>query len=144
MLLQPFYFPWIGLFNMMSLCDTFIFYDDAQYSRDSRSGWDARNRIKTPYGVKWISISIDRHYKLGRPICEIKVNQQVKWRERQLNQLREAYKKAPYEIKRLYLGFFWDGFWLKDRKIVRAEPTKLIKALQNKGKIIIRSNWLRR
>jgi len=54
----------------------------------------------------------------------------------------KAYKKAPYEIKRLYLGFFWDGFWLKDRKIVRSEPTKLIKALQNKGKIILRSNWL--
>lgn len=96
MLLQPFYFPWIGFFDMMSLCDTFIFYDDAQYSRDSKGGWDARNRIKTPNGIKWLTISIDRHYKLGASIYAIKVNQQVPWRKRHLNQLAEAYHKAPY------------------------------------------------
>jgi site-specific DNA recombinase len=54
----------------------------------------------------------------------------------------KAYKDAPYEIKRLYLSFFWDGFWLKDKKIIKAEPTKLLKTLQNEGKIIIRSDWL--
>ena len=52
-----------------------------------------------------------------------------------------AYKKAPYELKRLYLSIFWDGFWVKDQKIVRAEPTKLIKTFKNEGKIIITPNW---
>ncbi len=59
------------------------------------------------------------------------------------NNVAEAYKKAPYEIKRLYLSFFWNGFWVKNQKIVRYEPTELIKTLQNRRKIIIRSNWLR-
>lgn len=54
-----------------------------------------------------------------------------------------AYKNAPYEIKRQYLAFFWEGFWVKDKKIVKTEPTKLIKTLKNEGKIIIRDDWLR-
>ena len=52
-----------------------------------------------------------------------------------------AYKKAPYELKRLYLSIFWDGFWVKDQKIVRSEPTKLIKTFKNEGKIIITPHW---
>jgi len=55
----------------------------------------------------------------------------------------KAYKKAPYEIKRLYLAFFWDGFWVKDKKIIKRKPTKLIETLLKEKQIIIRSNWLR-
>jgi len=55
----------------------------------------------------------------------------------------KAYKKAPYEIKRLYLSFFWDGFWVRDKKIVKAKPTKLVDYLVENKKVIIRSDWLR-
>lgn len=55
----------------------------------------------------------------------------------------EAYKKAPYEIKRMYLALFWDGFWAKDKKIVKAKPTKLIENLIKDRQIIITSNLLR-
>jgi hypothetical protein len=54
-----------------------------------------------------------------------------------------AYKEAPYEIKRLYLGFFWDGFWVRDKKIVKAKSTKLIETLLEEKKVILRGNWLR-
>jgi len=47
----------------------------------------------------------------------------------------KAYKKAPYEIKRLYLSFFWDKFLVRDRKIVKAKPTQLIEALMQERKI---------
>jgi DNA invertase Pin-like site-specific DNA recombinase/transcription elongation factor Elf1 len=47
----------------------------------------------------------------------------------------KAYKKAPYEIKRLYLSFFWDKFLVKDRKIVKAKPTELIEVLLRNNKI---------
>ena len=60
------------------------------------------------------------------------------------NNVYDAYKKAPYKIKRLYLAFFWEGFWAKNKKIVKSQPTELIKILKNKKKIIIRDNWLRR
>lgn len=69
----------------------------------------------------------------------------------------KAYKKAPYEIKRLYLGFFWDKFLVRNRKIVKAKPTELIEVLLRnkkifakklqkqrsfKGDFLLRPNWL--
>jgi DNA invertase Pin-like site-specific DNA recombinase len=67
----------------------------------------------------------------------------------------KAYKKAPYEIKRLYLAFFWDKIWVRDKKVVRVQPTKLIDALVENKKIFatksrrcldndfrLRTNWL--
>jgi hypothetical protein len=47
----------------------------------------------------------------------------------------KAYKKAPYEIKRLYLSFFWDKFLVRDKKIVKAKPTELIEVLLRNKKI---------
>lgn len=55
----------------------------------------------------------------------------------------KTYKTAPYELKREYLGLFWDKFLVQDRKIVKAIPTKLIQVLQQEQKVIIVSNWLR-
>lgn len=56
----------------------------------------------------------------------------------------KAYETAPDEIKRLFLAFVWDRIWVRDKKIVRLQPTRLIDALLKERKIIIRSNWLRR
>ena len=53
----------------------------------------------------------------------------------------QAYKTAPYEIKRLYLSFFWEGFFVRDKKIIQAKPTKLIEALLQEKQVIIRSDW---
>lgn len=55
----------------------------------------------------------------------------------------KAYEEAPDEIKRLFLAFVWNRIWVKDKKIVRLQPTRLIDALLKEKKIIIRSNWLR-
>jgi uncharacterized Zn finger protein (UPF0148 family) len=53
-----------------------------------------------------------------------------------------AYTAAPYELKRKYLGLFWDKFMIKDRKIIKAIPTDLVLALQKEQKVIIMSDWL--
>lgn len=103
MLLQPFYFPWLGTFDMMSRCDKFIFYDDAQYSR---GGWQSRNRIKIYNGVKWLSVGIDRSYKFGTKISEIKTKNSTGWIEKNLAQIKEAYRKAPFFDK--YFGVISD------------------------------------
>jgi site-specific DNA recombinase len=53
-----------------------------------------------------------------------------------------TYQTAPYELKRQYLGLFWERFLVQDRMIVKAVPTKLITALLKEQKVIIESNWL--
>jgi DNA invertase Pin-like site-specific DNA recombinase len=54
-----------------------------------------------------------------------------------------SYKKARPPLKRHYLSLFWEKFFVQDKKIVRATPTKLITALIKERKVMIRSNWLR-
>jgi len=53
-----------------------------------------------------------------------------------------TYQTAPYELKRQYLGLFWEKFLVQDKKIIKAVPTKLITALLKEQKVIIESNWL--
>ena len=55
----------------------------------------------------------------------------------------QAYKTAPPELKRQYLGLFWDKFLVQDKKIIKAIPTELIQALQQDKQVIISSNLLR-
>jgi DNA invertase Pin-like site-specific DNA recombinase len=41
----------------------------------------------------------------------------------------KTYQTAPYELKRQYLGLFWERFLVQDKRIVKAVPTKLIQTL---------------
>jgi site-specific DNA recombinase len=54
----------------------------------------------------------------------------------------KTYQTAPYELKRQYLGLFWDRFLVQDKRIVKAVPTKIITVLLKEQKVIIESNWL--
>ena len=41
-IMQPYFFPYIGYFQLMKAVDCFVFYDDAQFMK---GGWVNRNRI---------------------------------------------------------------------------------------------------
>ena len=47
------------------------------------------------------------------------------------NNLPKAYKKAPPEVKMMYLNIFWERFELKDTEISKAVPSKAVAALLN-------------
>lgn len=53
----------------------------------------------------------------------------------------QAYVTAPYELKRFYLGLFWDKFVIANKQIITALPTSLIQALQEEKKVILGSDW---
>ena len=54
-ILQSNYIPWKGYFDIINLVDEFILYDDMQYTRRD---WRNRNKIKTPDGLKWLTIPV--------------------------------------------------------------------------------------
>jgi len=54
-IMQPYFFPYIGYFQLMSACDTFVVFDDAQYIR---RGWVNRNRILVNGAPQWISLPV--------------------------------------------------------------------------------------
>ena len=41
---QPYFAPWIGLFDMIDRVDIFVFLDDVQYPRKH---WANRNKIRS-------------------------------------------------------------------------------------------------
>src|SRR5215831_13037310 len=93
--LQPSYVPWRGYFHQMWKADCFIFYDDVQY--DTR-GWRNRNRIKTPQGVKWLTIPV--YHKgaqvEGTLIKDVRICPDTRWQDKHRRALEHSYSKAPF------------------------------------------------
>lgn len=95
-ILQPSYIPWRGYFHQIQKADTFIFYDDVQYET---RGWRNRNLVKTPNGLRWLSIPVLNKGSIANatPINEILIDRtQNNWREKHWKTLRQSYKKAPF------------------------------------------------
>lgn len=51
--------------------------------------------------------------------------------------IHRSYKAASYEAKRLYLSLFWEAFRVRDKRIVEARPTELVRVLVDEKKVIL-------
>ncbi|MDR1992624.1 MAG: WbqC family protein [Nitrososphaerota archaeon] len=87
---QPEYIPWLGFFDKLARCDTFVIYDDAQYQH---GGFHNRNRIRTLLGWEWLTAPISH----GHPqtIKDVKISG-TQWKNKQLNQITSNYRQTPY------------------------------------------------
>jgi hypothetical protein len=54
-LMQPYFFPYIGYFQLMAACDLFVVYDDVQFIK---GGWLNRNRILVNGSPEWITLPV--------------------------------------------------------------------------------------
>ena len=54
----------------------------------------------------------------------------------------QTYLDAPDYLKRHYLRFFFEGIYIKDKRIAKVVETPLFSTLRRQEKVIIRSNWL--
>ncbi len=93
-ILQSNYIPWKGYFDIIASVDEFIFYDEMQYTKND---WRNRNLIKTPQGLKWLSIPVITKGHLSNNI-KIKDAQiaDPKWAIKHWNTMKLFYKNAPY------------------------------------------------
>ena len=55
--MQPYFFPYIGYFQLMHAVDTFVFYDDVQFIKN---GWINRNRILVGDRPSWLTLPVKR------------------------------------------------------------------------------------
>lgn len=90
-ILQSNYIPWKGYFDIIGRVDEFIIYDEVQYTKND---WRNRNMIKTPDGLKWITIPVYRK-KLSQKISETEISDQ-KWNVKHWNFIKSNYAKAPH------------------------------------------------
>lgn len=101
-ILQSNYIPWKGYFDIINDVDTFIFYDDVQFTKND---WRNRNKIKTAQGSRWLSIPVGT--SANRLICEVGL-EDASWQRSHWDSLRQQYEKCPY-FKR-YRSFFEDVY----------------------------------
>ena len=95
-IMQPYLFPYIGYFQLISAVDIWVVFDDVQYIRH---GWVNRNRILSPNIQKewqYITVPIQK-FKREDFIEDIKINNTVAWQNSILGKL-SYYKqiKAPF------------------------------------------------
>ena len=88
------YFPWIGMFEQIKLCDVFIFYDDVAYSKGS---FVNRVQIKTDTGegFTWLTVPLKK-VKIGDKINAVEIDYTKSWQNTHLMLLKQHYKKSAY------------------------------------------------
>lgn len=101
--MQPYFLPYIGYWQLIHASDTFVLLDDVQYIRH---GWVNRNRILRPGGGwQYIVVPLQKH-SMTDPIREI-ITSGGQWKDRVLRQLRHYRHelRAPhYEEVSDFLG----------------------------------------
>lgn len=105
--LQSSYIPWKGFFDIIHDVDTFVFYDDVQYTRQD---WRSRNRIMSNGSPVWLSIPAGSDIK--RLINEVTLTDHS-WQKKHWSTIRQAYAKRPFfkdyaaQFEAIYLERNW-------------------------------------
>lgn len=90
--MQPYFFPYLGYFNLIHNVDLFIIYDVVQYLK---RGWINRNRIlhQDRTGWQYIVVPVLRESQ-KTAIVDIRVSFESKWREKIIGQLSHYKNKT--------------------------------------------------
>jgi hypothetical protein len=91
---QPDFLPYIGFFHRLLHSDLYVVLDNVQFVRGSNS-WHNRDKIKTPQGEKWITVTTQKKHHTAL-INEMELYEKEKLRERHLNLFRSNYIKANF------------------------------------------------
>ncbi len=92
-IMQPYFFPYVGYFDLIDYADRWIVFDPVQYIRH---GWINRNRILHPKeGWQYVTVPLRKHAR-ETPIKDVEVNDDLPWREKIAGQLQHYRKRAPY------------------------------------------------
>lgn len=102
---QPNFIPWLGFFYKLKLSDSFVFLDDAQFSKNS---FINRNKIRTPQGENWITLPVQSSGKFGQNINEVEITNYNVTKRKILSSIKMNYSKARYFSD--YFGEFEDIF----------------------------------
>ena len=106
-ILQSNYIPWRGYFDLIHDVDTFVLYDDVQYTKND---WRNRNVVYPASSPQWLTIPVGDQIHLK--IFEVQLPD-PRWQAKHLRTISQAYAKAPFfgDIEPLLLGIYRDVEW---------------------------------
>lgn len=111
-IMQPYFFPYLGQFQLINAVNRFILCDDVQYMRHS---WINRNKILKPNeGSYYITVPIVKHSS-SASIKDIQIVESDDWKRQILKQVEHYKKKAKY-FPEVY-SLLQDCLHLKERNI---------------------------
>ena len=91
-IMQPYFFPYLGYWQLMNAVDEYVIYDDVNYIKN---GWINRNNILLNGNKYLITIPLDGASPFT-PINQIKITSNTIVKNKLLKTIEQAYKKAPY------------------------------------------------
>lgn len=95
-IMQPYFFPYIGYWQLIHAVDCFVLLDDVQYMRH---GWVNRNRILKPSeGWQYVIVPLEKH-AMTAAIREIRARDNEDWRQRILGQVDHYKKKTRHFVQ---------------------------------------------
>ena len=91
-IMQPYFFPYIGYFQLIANSDVFVIYDDVNFIK---KGWINRNSILVNNTSYLFSMPL-QNVSQNKLINEIFISDLDKWKMDLLKTISSSYKKAPF------------------------------------------------
>lgn len=91
-IMQPYFFPYIGYWQLMKAVDEYVIYDDVNYIK---KGWINRNNILLNGNKHLITLPLDKASQF-QLINQVRITSNDNFKQKILRTIEQAYKKAPY------------------------------------------------
>jgi hypothetical protein len=91
-IMQPYFFPYIGYWQLIHAVDRFVIYEDVNYIK---GGWVNRNRILINGEPAFMTVPLHQASPSQR-ICETTIQSSLLWRDKLVKMVEMAYRRAPY------------------------------------------------
>jgi hypothetical protein len=92
-IMQPYFFPYLGYFQLIHAADRFVFYDDVNYIKN---GWINRNRLLLNGAAHYFTVPLAG----ASPFAPIDATRfaaaDERWRRKMRETFRAAYARAPH------------------------------------------------
>jgi WbqC-like protein len=98
-IMQPYFLPYIGYYQLIKAVDAFIFYDDVNYIK---KGWINRNKIRLN-NVDYLFTLPIRAASQNKKINETVLIDDNKWKHKLFTTIRNNYKKSNNYNKAIQL-----------------------------------------
>lgn len=91
-IMQPYFFPYLGYWQLIKAVDKFVIYDDVNYIT---RGWVNRNCIRINGEAHYITVPL-KDASQNRRISDIELHPAITWRNKLTKTIALNYKKAPF------------------------------------------------
>jgi hypothetical protein len=91
-IMQPYFFPYIGYWQLINTVDKFVILDDVNFIK---RGWIHRNNIIAQGRPEQINVCIEKSSR-NKLIRELSLSEEHNWKIKLIRKIKHTYSKAPY------------------------------------------------